>query len=76
LLEVGLPEERLLPALFGFNVGVEIGQLVIVAAAWGGALALRRVSRRTDFRLGTDALAGALCGLGVYWFVARAFAGG
>ena len=76
LLEVGLPEERLLPALFGFNVGVEIGQLVIVAAAWGGALALRRVSPRTDFRLGTDALAGALCGLGVYWFVARAFAGG
>jgi hypothetical protein len=76
LLEIGLPETRLLAALFGFNVGVEIGQLAIVAGVWSCVLGLRRVSRRADFRLGTDALAAGLCGLGIYWFVERAFGGG
>lgn len=34
LQEIGLPEQHLLPALLTFNVGVEIGQLLTVAAAW------------------------------------------
>ncbi len=35
LQEIGLPEQHLPGALFTFNVGVEIGQLFTVAAAWG-----------------------------------------
>ena len=34
LKEIGLPENHLLPALLTFNVGVEIGQLLTLAAAW------------------------------------------
>jgi hypothetical protein len=34
LKEIGLPEQHLLMALFTFNVGVEVGQLMAVAAAW------------------------------------------
>jgi len=34
LSEIGLPQQHLLVALFTFNVGVEIGQLMAVAAAW------------------------------------------
>jgi hydrogenase/urease accessory protein HupE len=34
LKEIGLPENHMLVALLTFNVGVEIGQLVTVAAAW------------------------------------------
>lgn len=34
LLEQELPRGELVSALFGFNVGVELGQLVVVAVAW------------------------------------------
>nr|WP_316639682.1 HupE/UreJ family protein [uncultured Roseateles sp.] len=34
LKEIGLPENHLLVALLTFNVGVEIGQLMTVGAAW------------------------------------------
>jgi hydrogenase/urease accessory protein HupE len=34
LKEIGLPEQHLSAALLTFNVGVEIGQLMTVAAAW------------------------------------------
>ncbi|KGM39678.1 hypothetical protein JY96_05610 [Aquabacterium sp. NJ1] len=42
LKEIGLPENHMLVALLTFNVGVEIGQLMTVAAAW----ALWRVASR------------------------------
>ena len=34
LAEFGLPATRFLPALLGFNVGVEVGQLTVVAIAF------------------------------------------
>jgi len=34
LKEIGLPDNHLLVALLTFNVGVEIGQLLTVGAAW------------------------------------------
>lgn len=42
LKEIGLPENHMLTALLTFNVGVEIGQLMTVLAAW----ALWRVASR------------------------------
>lgn len=35
LTDVGLPEQHLLLALLTFNVGVELGQLLVVGLAWG-----------------------------------------
>ena len=35
LEELGLPEGQLLPSLVGFNVGVELGQLAVLALAFG-----------------------------------------
>jgi hypothetical protein len=43
LREVGLPDAELVPALLSFNVGVEIGQLLFVAAAVGLLALLRRL---------------------------------
>lgn len=43
LKEVGLPEHYLPTALLCFNLGVEIGQLLTVAAAWLAWLALSRL---------------------------------
>jgi hydrogenase/urease accessory protein HupE len=40
LREVGLPGDRLPAALFGFNLGVELGQLAVVLAAVEGAALL------------------------------------
>ncbi|MBW2548382.1 MAG: HupE/UreJ family protein, partial [Deltaproteobacteria bacterium] len=34
LLQQELPRSNLLQALFGFNVGVEVGQLAVVACIW------------------------------------------
>jgi hypothetical protein len=71
--ELELPRERLVAALFGFNVGVELGQLAIVIAVWP---ILRAISRLRDGRAEV-ALAeigsAAVCALGVFWFVSRAY---
>jgi len=45
LRDLGLSGRELLPALLGFNVGVEIGQLLIVAAAFP---LIRRLRQRQD----------------------------
>ena len=42
LADLGLPRDALLLALVGFNVGVELGQLAIIAAFLPAAYALRR----------------------------------
>jgi len=70
LAEMHLPRARLVPALVGFNVGVELGQLAIVTVAWTALLAVERVApggRRRVAEVGSA----AVCGLGLYWFVTR-----
>ena len=73
LLDLGLPTERLVVALVGFNLGVELGQLGVVALVWAGGRLLIRGVGATDYRLATDAASAGLCGLGLFWFVERAF---
>jgi len=73
LMDIGLPTHRLVPALLGFNIGVEIGQLGIVAALWSvGTLVVQRFPA-ADYRLAVDAISAGLCGLGLFWFISRAF---
>jgi hypothetical protein len=59
LADLGLPRDALLLALVGFNVGVEAGQLAIVAAFLPVAYALRRrwVYRKLIFVGGSAAIA-------------------
>jgi hypothetical protein len=72
LVEVGMPESAVVPALFGFNIGVELGQITFVlAAALIGSLSLGIFNWR---KRGLDDWANAaLCSLGTYWFVQRLF---
>ena len=73
LTEVNLPTERLVPALLGFNLGVEAGQLLIVAAVWPLlATAARLGAGRWHPRL-LEIGSGVVCGLGVYWWLDRGF---
>ena len=70
LADIGLPKAGALWALFLFNVGVEIGQLIVVAAA----LALIAVVRRTRAELPPWVVNAPLWGMGTvasYWLVSR-----
>ena len=72
LLEAELPAARIGQALFSFNLGVEIGQLSVVAALWP---VLRMVEKRGSaaHRTVVDYASAAILVVGTYWFVSRAF---
>lgn len=72
LTGLGLPTDRVAPALLGFNLGVEAGQLAVVAVAWPLLLWLERV-RAGGARLVAELGSAAVCGLGVFWFLGRVF---
>jgi hypothetical protein len=67
MLEVGLPENAVIPALAGFNLGVELGQIALVL---GLALLGRLSWRQLPLQLPANV---ALCGLGVFWFAERLY---
>ena len=71
LAEMDLPRSRLLPALFGFNIGVEIGQLGVVASVWPLLAALERVRGGSLHRLTAEVGSAAICGLGLFLFLTR-----
>ncbi len=75
LAELELPASRLVPALFGFNLGVELGQLGVVALVWPGLLLLGRIAQGRWRRPVAEVGSAAVCGLGVFWFVFRTFGG-
>ncbi len=72
LNEIGLPESDVPIALLTFNLGVEAGQLVIVAIASLVLMALRRIApgsvalvlRLTAYAIGT---------ISAFWFIERTF---
>ncbi len=73
LAELELPRMRLVPALFGFNVGVELGQLGVVVVVWPLLHALEsRAAARWHRGVAEWASAG-ICGLGLFWFVTRTY---
>lgn len=74
LVELDLPRERLVPALAGFNLGVELGQIAIVLLLWPALALAARVLPATTRLLGGDLATAALCGLGCFWLYARALA--
>ncbi len=71
LQDLELPRTALASSLIGFNLGVEIGQLAIVAVFLPVAYALRETwaYRRAVFQLGSF----AILILAVTWFAERAF---
>jgi hypothetical protein len=73
LAEMELPPGGLARALFGFNAGVELGQLAIVALVWPLLRALLRgpAPRR---RLVAQAGSAAVLAAGLFWFATRSLA--
>ncbi|WP_300318975.1 HupE/UreJ family protein [Accumulibacter sp.] len=71
LAELGLPQQALVLSLLGFNVGVEVGQLAIVAVFLPLAFALRNTAfyRRGVFVGGSL----ATLTIALVWLIERAF---
>lgn len=72
LRELGLPRNEFLPALLSFNLGVEGGQLTVIAAA---ALAVAWFRDRSWYRRAVVVPTSvAIACVGLYWTVTRVFA--
>jgi hydrogenase/urease accessory protein HupE len=72
LTEIGLPQGDIPLALFAFNVGVEIGQLVFIGVVLGALTLARRIGFSTAFeRHGLSVAAYAIGILAAFWFIER-----
>jgi len=67
---LGLPTKGLVVSLFSFNVGVEIGQVVIVALLLPLVWAIRKSRFKKQI---TWATSGMILFFGITWFLERAF---
>jgi len=73
LEQVELPTDRLASALLGFNLGVEAGQLVVVAILWPALRWLAWIRGGRFHRGLLEAGAAFGCAVGIYWLVERAY---
>jgi hypothetical protein len=71
LREIGLPRRGLLLSLLSFNLGVELGQLLVVALALPIVVACARRSPRRFERAGLELGSVVIAGFGTVWLVAR-----
>ena len=71
LMEIELPAQRLVPALLGFNLGVEAGQLGVVLLVWPALRALAGMKKGTLYLRLAESGSAVIAGLGVYWVVSR-----
>ena len=73
LLEMKLPTDKLAELLLGFNLGVEVGQVSVVMAVLGLTALLIKLKLAPPRRLVVDLASAALVGIGLYWFLGRAY---
>ena len=69
--EIGIPSNYLVHSLLGFNLGVEVGQIMIVCALFPVLFIARRWSVYARFLIKGGAV--VLILISMYWFIERAF---
>lgn len=72
LASLGLMEGRLLPAILGFNLGVELGQVMIIFVLLVSFLFLNKFMKSQIDTLRVFMGSGLAC-LGTFWFLERIF---
>jgi len=70
---LGLPEGGFWPALIGFNLGVELGQIAVIAIAFGLTVWFRDKSWYFKGMVVPASL--FVSAVGLYWAVTRMFGG-
>ncbi|MEL6688519.1 MAG: HupE/UreJ family protein [Pseudomonadota bacterium] len=76
--ELGLPQDQFWPALIGFNIGVEVGQLAVVALAVLLAGPIKRELAQEGHsydRMIVKPAALLIAAIGLWWFISRVFGG-
>jgi len=73
LLTMQLPPGRLAELLVGFNLGVELGQLTLVAGVTLLAAGLTKLKLAAPRPIVVDIGSALLVGLGCFWFIGRSF---
>ena len=68
LREIGIPPDQAWPALLGFNIGVELGQLLIIGVALAIGFAARRLPHTDRLRLLAIYAGGTVAS---YWAIER-----
>ena len=73
LIDLGLPKDKTVTALLGFNLGVEFGQILVVLLAIVILYMLGKSSliKYKDYLFNFTAI--ILIALGTFWFIGRAF---
>ena len=71
LREIGLPRRGLLLSLLSFNLGVELGQLLVVGLALPIVVTCARRAPRTFERWGLQLGSGLIGAFGMIWLIAR-----
>ncbi|MCP4904683.1 MAG: HupE/UreJ family protein [bacterium] len=72
LREIGLPQGEIPMALFSFNVGIELGQLVFIAGVVLGSLAIERIA--PPFPMPRRTAVYVMGSLAAFWTIERAAA--
>jgi len=73
LHELAIPRPALLPALLGFNAGVELGQLMVIALLWPVLRLLGRGLPGAGQRHVAQLASAGLAAVGTFWFIGRLF---
>jgi hypothetical protein len=59
---------RLISSLFAFNLGIELGQALVIGLVWPLLLLIRRLKWRQFAQTGVS---GVIAGLGIFWLFVR-----
>ena len=71
LNEISLDRTNFLVSLLGFNIGVEIGQILVLIIMWGLMSFLATKILSNNMNKITGLVSSILCSIGLYWFLTR-----
>ena len=71
LVATQLPADRIVPSLLGFNIGVEAGQVLVLALAALIYTGLGRFLHEDRLAFVRAAMLAVVAALGMFWFVSR-----
>lgn len=71
LSEISLDRTNFLVSLLGFNIGVEIGQILVLVIMWGLMSFLAKKILSNNMKKITGLVSSILCSIGLYWFLTR-----
>ena len=72
IAESGIPQDRLLPIILSFNIGVEVGQLAVAFTLLAFLKLTKTYFRFSDFNYLHGAMGAFVFSTGTFWFISRA----